>query len=54
MVAMFEVVFLILCVALGVWWFLRTSLYKAHRRSPGQIGDHSLTGRGDQNSSGPR
>lgn len=54
MVAVFEVAFLIVCVLLVAWWFRRTSLYRAHRRSPGQLGDHSLTGRADQNSSGPR
>ncbi len=28
MVAMFEIVFLIVFVALGVWWFRRTNLYR--------------------------
>jgi hypothetical protein len=37
MVAVFEIMFLIGCVALGVWWFRRTNLYRAHRRSPGDI-----------------
>jgi hypothetical protein len=42
MVAVFEIVFLILCVALGSWWFGRTNLFRAYRRSggrdPGQHG----------------
>jgi len=29
MVAMFEIVFLIVFVVLGVWWFRRTNLYRA-------------------------
>lgn len=33
MVAMFEVAFLILFVALGVWWLRRTKLYRSQRRS---------------------
>jgi hypothetical protein len=57
MVAVFEIVFLIVCAGLGLWWFRRTNLYRAHRRSggdPSQFGDHKLTGRADQNMSGPR
>jgi hypothetical protein len=33
MVAMFEIAFLIVCVALFLWWFTRTSLFRAQRRS---------------------
>ena len=33
MVAMFEIVFLIVFVVLGVWWLRRTKLYRANRRS---------------------
>ena len=42
MVVMFEIVFLIVCAALGLRWFLRTNLYRAHRRSgvePGKQGN---------------
>jgi hypothetical protein len=38
MVAMLEIVFLILCAVLGSWWFSRTNVYRAHRRSPGDPG----------------
>lgn len=44
MVAMLEIAFLIVCAALGLRWFRRTSLYKAHRRSgawPGQMSAQS-------------
>ncbi len=56
MVAVFESVFVIVCVVLGVRWFRRTNLYRARRSAgdPGQSGNHKLTGRGDQNMSGPR
>ena len=40
MVAMLEVAFLILCVALGLWWFSRTNLYHAHRRGSKDPGQH--------------
>jgi hypothetical protein len=33
MVAMVEIVFLIVCAALGLWLFSRTSLFRAHMRS---------------------
>jgi hypothetical protein len=33
MVAALELVFLIVCVVLGLWWFSRTSTFRAHRRS---------------------
>ena len=45
MVAVLEIVFLIVCVVLGLWWFSRTSRYRArnsrldhrdeHHESPG-------------------
>jgi hypothetical protein len=57
MVPMLEIAFLVVCAALGLRWFRRTNLYRAHRRSgvdPGQRGTRSLTGRADQNMSGPR
>jgi len=38
MVAMLEIVFLIACSVLGLWWFTRTNVYRAHRRSPGDPG----------------
>src|SRR5262249_20343717 len=41
MVPTLEIAFLVLCVALGVRWFRRTNIYRAHRRSgvsPGQFG----------------
>jgi hypothetical protein len=44
MVAMFEVGFLIICLVLGLWWFRRTNLYRAHRRSPGQFDDTNSMG----------
>jgi hypothetical protein len=52
MVPMFEIAFVIVCVVLGLWWFRRTSLYRAHRRSgidPGQSGTNrsSYIGGGD-------
>ena len=34
MVAVFEIVFLILFVLIGIWWFRRTSLYRARRGDP--------------------
>jgi hypothetical protein len=40
MVATFEVVFLIVCAVLGLRWFRGTNLYRAHRRSPGDPGQH--------------
>jgi ABC-type nickel/cobalt efflux system permease component RcnA len=40
MVAMIEIASLFLLVILGVWWFRRTNLYRAHRRSPGVPGQH--------------
>jgi hypothetical protein len=33
MVAVSEVVILMFCVGLGVWWLRRTNLYRAHRRA---------------------
>jgi hypothetical protein len=38
MVAMLEIVFLIVFVVLGVWWFRRTNLYRARtsRHEPRQ------------------
>jgi hypothetical protein len=39
MVPVAEVVVLVLLAVVGVWWFRRTPLYRAHRRSgvvPGQ------------------
>jgi len=33
MVAVLEVVFFILFVALSAWWIRRTNLYRAHRRA---------------------
>ncbi len=33
MVAILEIVFLIVCVVLGLWWFTRTNIYRARRRS---------------------
>ena len=41
MVPMFEVAFLVVCAAFGLWWFRRTNISKAHRRygfSPGRQG----------------
>ncbi len=40
MVAMFEGVFLIVCLVVGLWWFRRTNLYRARRSGvdPGQSG----------------
>jgi hypothetical protein len=45
---MLEIAFLVVCVVLGLWWFSRTNIYRAHRRSgadPGQFGvgtSHSI------------
>lgn len=56
MLAMFEIVFLVACSALGLWWYSRTSFHRARRNSradPGQklwnadrdiSGTHPLTG----------
>ena len=38
MVALFEVVFLILVLALGVRWYLRTPMHRARKRSGVQLG----------------
>jgi|tagenome__1003787_1003787.scaffolds.fasta_scaffold20908223_3 hypothetical protein len=45
MVAMFEIVFLILLLVLGSWWFSRTSTFRNLRssgaaRSSGRFGPH--------------
>jgi hypothetical protein len=40
MVAILEILFLTVCGVLGLWWFSRTSLFRAHRRSgadPGRL-----------------
>lgn len=45
MVAVLEIVFLVVCVVLCVWWFRRTNMYRARRRSgadPGQAAKESL------------
>jgi hypothetical protein len=42
MVLMLEIASLVVCTALGLWWFRRTNLYRVHRRAgvdPGQRGD---------------
>jgi hypothetical protein len=39
-VAALELVFVIVGVALGVWWFSRTNLYRAHRRGSRDPGQH--------------
>jgi hypothetical protein len=39
MVVTLEIVFLIVCVVLGLWWFSRTNMYRSRLRSgsePGQ------------------
>jgi hypothetical protein len=42
MVAVGEIVFVVVCLGLGVWWFTHTSIFRAIRRSgfadPGQHG----------------
>ena len=38
MVAMFEIVFLIVVVVLGVWWFRRTNMYRSRVKSGSQPG----------------
>jgi len=35
MVAVLEIAFLVVCATLGFWWFRRTNVYRAYRRSPG-------------------
>jgi hypothetical protein len=40
MVAVFEILFLIVFVVLGLLWLRRTSLYRARRRSPRDPGQH--------------
>jgi hypothetical protein len=43
MVAIFEVALLVVCASGGLWWFTRTNLFRAHKRSgsdPGQRGSH--------------
>jgi hypothetical protein len=49
MVAMFEVAFLIVVVAIGVWWFRRTNWYRAYRRSPGIWAGREMRDRAGQN-----
>jgi hypothetical protein len=34
MVALLEIVVLIICLVLGVWWFSRSSVYRSRFRSP--------------------
>jgi hypothetical protein len=43
MVAMFEIAFLIVVVVLRAWWFRRTNLYRAHRRSPGDLSQVNMS-----------
>lgn len=43
MVAMFETAFLIVCAVLGIWWFRRTSMYRARVGSGAEQG-HSEAG----------
>ena len=38
MVAMFEIVFLIVVVVFGVWWFRRTNMYRSRVKSGSQPG----------------
>jgi hypothetical protein len=43
MVTIFEVALLVVCGSVGLWWFSRTNLYRAHKRSgtdPGRRGSH--------------
>jgi hypothetical protein len=43
MVAMFEFAFLIVCVMLGSWWYLRTPMHRARKNSnvfPPQVAGH--------------
>jgi hypothetical protein len=43
MVAILEIVCLIVCASVGLWWFSRTKPYRAHKRSeidPGQRGSN--------------
>jgi hypothetical protein len=42
MVPIFEAVFVVLMVTLGVRWLRRTNLYQARRRSPRDPGQHGL------------
>ena len=42
MVAMFEIAFLIVCTVLGLRWFRRTNIYRAHRRSGVDPGQHGV------------
>jgi hypothetical protein len=41
MVAMFEIVFLLVCAVLGVWWFSRTSMW-SRMKSGSEPGRHDL------------
>lgn len=57
MVAFFEVVFLVVCAVVALWWFRRTNLYRAHQRSGVDPGQKGLNGSRDYNGgadSGPR
>jgi len=43
MVPILEMAFLVVCVVLGLWWFRRTNLFRAYRRSGGKDpGQHGL------------
>jgi hypothetical protein len=42
MVAMFEIVFLIACAVLALWWFRRTSVYRFRMKSESEPGTRAL------------
>jgi hypothetical protein len=44
MVPMFEIAFLIVLVVLGLWWFSRTNIYRAYRRSGVAPDQYGVTG----------
>ncbi len=52
MVAMLEIAFVIVCLVLGLWWFSRTSTFRAHRRSGVDPGRRPQTDRERQKETG--
>ena len=45
MVPMFEIAFLVVLVLLGIWWFTRSTAYRARRGSGADPGQHDAGAR---------
>jgi len=48
MVAVFEIAFLVVCAVLLLWWFTRTSAYRALPRSGAEPGQGARESLGEQ------